>query len=297
MNIDKGFGENLRVELGELFGIRWDSFVEWTVIAWLSAWFWVVALSWELTHGDLFPGRASDEPFRGPIAAGRDFMLQIAIDPPDWLELLLGWLRDPGHAWIYWVALFVSVICCVTAARSYDHTGLRVLSMIAAAIACEINGSIKPAAWVILIAAAPALIACAIFFIGQIRGVSKYGRSSYYYAGHVLIKFTTGIVLMFVRIPLAPFFLAWQLVISFRTEIPKYAAAEISKDVTRLIEAEGVSEGGALDSVSRAALNASLALAGNRSPEARAILNHYAMITRMCLESPIGSTRRVHGDL
>ena len=289
----KEFTSTLRTEMTALFGIRWDSFVEWAVTVWLSVWFWATSFNGGFDTRSPLENLATGHLFVGPISGISSFLQGLGIAPPTWFADFLIWLHAQGHSWIFWVALGVAVLTCVTSARSYKHTGLRVLALISAAISCEIQGDLWPVLWVVLIASVPALVACSIDWVDQVREKSRYGESQYYFAQGIFIKFLTGIVFLFLKIPVAPIVILGQLVVSFRTEIPRYSAAEITREVARVLETASTTDGSAgVDDLTRAASSAALTLAGNQSPEARVILGHYSYLLRNRREQLDAESRR-----
>lgn len=292
MDIGKDFGATLRAEVTALFGIRWDSFVEWTVITWLSAWFWAPAFTGGFSEVSPLERLAEDGRFVGPVSGIESFLEGIGVGSPAWFTGFLTWLHAPDHSWIYWVALLVSVLTCVTSARSYKHTGLRVLALLSAAVACEVHGDLWPVLWVLVIAGVPALLACSLDWIDQRREKSRYGEHQYYFAEGILIKFLTGIVFLFLKIPVAPIVILAQLVVSFRTEIPRYAGDEITQEVGRSLEAASAEGAAGVDELTQAASSAALSLAGNQSTEARKILGQYAYLLRARRERTDAESRR-----
>lgn len=292
MGSETGLGATLRAELNALFGIRWDSFVEWAVITWLSIWFWITAFAGGLSGVSPLQGLAADDRFVGPLSGIASFLQGIGTEPPGWFSDVLTWLHAPEHGWMYWVALLASVLTCVTSSRDYKHTGLRVLALVSAAVACEVHGDLWPVLWVILMAGVPALVACSLDWVDRLRETSKYGEHRYYFAEGILIRFITGIVFLFLKVPVAPIVILGQLVVSFRTEIPRYAGDEITREVARSLEE--VSEEGEVkvDALAQAASAAAISLAGNQSPEAREILGHYSYLLRKRRDRMNAESRR-----
>lgn len=280
----ENLGENLRKELSALFGIRWDKFIEWAVIAWLSAWFWTSAWYWFIgPHGELsetvkYASIPANQRFVGPGSGIEKFMLGIEISPADWLIGFLTWLQGlqgSAHNLIYWITLLAAVLASVTSVRSYKHTGLRVLALFCTAVACEVQGSFSPILWVLLIAFVPTVVACLLDLIDRSRKESKNSEYQTYYTGTIITKFLTRIMFLFLEIPLAPLLVFILLVTSFRTNSPRFTAEEIVREVGMELKFTEVERGEKSDPLIQAASMAAFSLAGNQSQEARNILSYY----------------------
>lgn len=146
-----GFIKTFREEFSALLGLRWDSFIEWAVITWLSGWFWVTAFESAFSNMNKFHAwSATPHEDYGPITGLSVFLEKLSLHSPRWLTSFLNWLHDPAHDWVYFIFIIISLITCVTSMRSYKHTGLRVLALLSIAIACEMDGSLLPVLWVVL---------------------------------------------------------------------------------------------------------------------------------------------------
>ncbi|MBN9141691.1 MAG: hypothetical protein J0H23_12780 [Micrococcales bacterium] len=258
--------KTIREEVNALFGVRWDTLMEWVVISWLSLWFWSSfriernLLVWD---GD------------GPLTGTESFLRSVDIAPPTWVSQAVDWILDPSRGWLSAALVVLAVVSCVTAVRSYRLSGLRTLALLSVAVVCEIAGSLWPVVWVLSLAAIPAAIAWGISFVNDVRKKSGYDEYTYYYGNAILSNYFARIVLLFFAPVLAPALLAGQLVVSFRTELPRDAAAEISREVRHTLEARGFQRIDELDALTVMAASAAIQLAGNDSREAREILGGY----------------------
>ena len=282
-----GFAKSLREEINALLGIRWDSLVEWVVIAWLSAWTWAAIFS---DQGPLPGWGPSSGEGHGPLTGIGLFLENLDASSPGWFSAVMGWLHDPAHNWVYYVFLLTAVTTSVTAARNSRHTGLRVLALLSTAIACEMNGSLWPVAWVLLLAAVPALWACGIDWVG--RKSDEGDGDRYYFAPGILMRFLTRIAFLFLLPLAAPFLLLGQLVVSFRTDLPYSPAKEISNEVITVLTARGADGPSALDPLTEAASSAAISLAGNQSREAREVLISYHFALKRRREAEGARKRR-----
>jgi len=260
---------SLRDEINALFGVRWDTLVEWSVISWLSIWFWTTMTeSWVST------------PLRGPLTGINEFLETLDVAPPGWYLDTVGWLTDPTRNWLTMPLIVIAVIAGVTAVRSHRLSGLRTLALVSVAVAAEIEGSIQPVAWVLLLSALPAGIAFSIGLTKQRRNTSD--SYQYYFPQRIMVDFVSRIGFLFLAPILAPLLLASQLVISFRTNLPYEPAVELNAEVVSVIKKGGSESAADSDMLAALAATAAIQLAGNPSSEARRIVSDlgYELRTR-----------------
>ncbi|MFF7291059.1 hypothetical protein ACFY9N_00865 [Microbacterium sp. NPDC008134] len=252
----------IRAEVNALFGIRWDTLVEWVVISWLSIWFWTSPI-WNMTEPPSWAG--------GPLSGLEDFFGSLGMAPPEWLSGSIVWVVDPARAWLAAPLLVISVVTCVSAVRSRSFSGLRTVALVSAAIACEIEGSLAPVAWILMLAAVPAAYACALAFIRGHRRDPEDEPRHYYFWPSIVTDYLTDILFLFIAPVFAPLLLAAQLVISFRSKALFDPAEELAREVLHAYDPRTGSSAEAHDELTALAANASIALAGNPAPEARRI--------------------------
>lgn len=260
--------KTLREEVNALFGVRWDTLIEWTVISWLSIWFWS---SWAnpSIFGNFFG--STD----GPLSGIENFLRSLDVVPPSWLTETINWLLDPSREWLSTALVVLAGIACVTAVRSYRLSGLRTLALLSAAIVCEIQGSFWPVAWILILAAIPATFAWGIGFVDSHRTKSKFTEHEYYFDRGIVSDYITRIVLLFLSPVFAPLLLAGQMVVSFRTNLPYDPAGELNKEVIDALKTRGGKQADELDGLTSMAATAAIHLAGNPSREARQIASSY----------------------
>lgn len=260
--------KTMREEINALFGVRWDTFVEWVVIAWLSIWFWTSRPKEHRTGSFL-------EWTNGPLAAVEKFLRSLDIGPPAWLTGTADWLIDAPRERLSTVLVVIAVVSCVTAVRNYRYSGLRTLALLAVALVCEVQGSFWPVLWVLLLAAIPAAWAWTLAFADGRRKVSQFSEDEYYFGERIVLIYFRRIVLLFLVPLFAPILLAGQLVVSFRTNVPYNAVKELNHEVIDALESHGTDRAEDLDALTGAAASAALQLAGNRSREAHLIAEAY----------------------
>lgn len=260
--------KTIREEINELFGLRWDTLVEWVVIAWLSVWFWTSQRQ-ESREGRSFGWT------EGPLTAVEDFLHSLNIVPPSWLSGTTDWLAHSSPEWLSTVLVVVAVVSCVTAVRSYRLSGQRTLALLATALVCEVQGAFWPVLWVLLLAAIPAAVAWSIAFTDGRRKDSKFSENEYYFGPGIVTAYVTRIVLLFLVPIFAPILLAGQLVVSFRTNSRYDPANELNKEVIDALKTRGTGRADDLDALTEVAAAAAIQLAGNPSPEARQIAGEY----------------------
>ncbi|PRB59015.1 hypothetical protein [Microbacterium sp. MYb45] len=260
--------KTLREEVNALFGVRWDTLVEWTVISWLSIWFWSSRADPSIS-GNFFGWTD------GPVTGIENFLRSLDITPPSWLTATIDWLLDPSREWLSTTLVVVAVVACVTAVRSYGLSGLRTLALLSTAVVCEIQGSFWPVVWILLAAAIPAAFAWGIGFVDSRREESKFSEYEYYFGRGIVSDYITRIVLLFLSPAFAPFLLAGQLVVSFRTNLPYEPAEELNKEVVNALKTRGDGQADELDALTSTAASAAIHLAGNTSRDARQIASAY----------------------
>lgn len=260
--------KTMREEINALFGVRWDTLVEWVVITWLSIWLWTSGLQ-ESRSG------SSAGWTDGPLTAVENFLRSLDIVPPSWLTGTTDWLVDSSPEWLSSVLVVIAVVSCVTAVRGHRLSGLRTLALLATALVCEVHGNLRPVAWVLLLAAIPAAVAWSIAFADDRRKNSKFSEDEYYFGQGIISVYITRIILLFLAPLFAPLLLAGQLVVSFRTNVPHEAAEELNKEVIYALKTRGAGRAGDLDALTEVAASAAIQLAGNPSREARLIAGAY----------------------
>lgn len=260
--------KTIREEINALFGVRWDTLVEWVVIAWLSIWFWTSQRE-ESRDGRSFGWT------EGPLTAVEDFLHSLDIVPPSWLSRTTNWLVHSSPEWLSTVLIVVAVVSCVTAVRSYRLSGQRTLALLATAFVCEVEGDFWPVLWVLLLAAIPAAVAWSIAFTDGRRKDSKFSENEYYSGPGIINAYLTRIVLLFMAPIFAPILLAGQLVVSFRTNLRYEPAKELNKEVIDALKTRGTGRADDLDALTEVAAAAVIQLAGNPSLEARQIAGEY----------------------
>jgi hypothetical protein len=255
--------KSLREEINELFGVRWDSVIEWAVISWLSVWFWTT-----------YAGPSSEGWKSGPLRGIEDFLRSLDVEPPAWLLATLAWFSDSARQTLLPAFVIIAAVACVTSVRGYHLSGLRTLALVALAIACEINASLYPVAWVLALAAIPASIAMVLGLTAD-RFRRRSGR--YYLSDRIVANYSTRIVMLFLSPVLAPGLLALQLVASFRTDLPYSPAEELATEVALKLEDKWPAPDGerGADELTQVAAAASIHLAGNTSAEARNVASRY----------------------
>lgn len=265
MSQDKPETKTLRDELNALFGIRWDTLVEWSIICWLGLWFWVLGLA-------RFPDWTE-----GPFTSIETFLSLIGIPDPGWLSALITWIIAPEHAWMAQPLIAVSVVCCVSALRSYSFSGLRTLALIAAAVACEMQSSFLPVVQIVLLSTIPAIAAIGMAVL-QKFGRSNLDRSRSYYIGHIIEMFITRIVLLFLAPALVPILLLIQLVTSFRT-VPHYSPVhDLNETVITRLRQRIYSKDDRENMVLQLAATAAIQLADSTSTDAKLIARRYTSL-------------------
>lgn len=260
--------KTLREEVNALFGVRWDTLVEWAVISWLSIWFWSSRVD-SSTAGNFVVWTD------GPLTGIESFLVSLDITPPSWLTATTDWLLDPSREGLSITLVVVAVVACVTAVRSYRLSGLRTLALLSTAVVCEIQGSFWPVVWILSAAAIPAAFAWGIGFVDRHREESKFNEYEYYFDRGIVSDYITRIVLLLISPVFAPFLLAGQLVVSFRTNLPYEPAEELNKEVLNVLKTRGDGQADELDALTSTAASAAIHLAGNASRDARQIASAY----------------------
>lgn len=287
------FTKTIREEIGALFGVRWDSFLEWIIIAWLSAWFWLQPVAALAQNESPLKSLASDaEGNSGPVSGIGRFIHFVDMPIPDWLSEFVDWLHDPLNNWICIATTVLAVAACVTAVRSYRHTGLRVIALTSTAIACEVNGDLAPVTWILLLSAIPATWACSLDWIDQRRAKSKFSEDSYYFAQGILIKFISRIIFLFAQIPAAPALIIVQLVVSFRTDLSYSPAVELNREIMKVLKTQSERDKARLDALTQRASSAVDSLTGNQSRDAQEILRDYHHALKLRRETMESANRR-----
>lgn len=257
---DKPDAKTLREEINALFGVRWDTVIEWAAISWLSLWFWSLARTnfKEWPHG----------PFTGVVA----LFESLHLTAPGWLLAFIEWINNPLHAWLAEFFIAVAAVCCVSAIRSYKFSGLRTLTLISVAVALEIQRSFLAVALVLLFALISAL-AAVVVAVNQKFARPDPERTSYYYIDFIGALFFTRIVLLLLAPPVAPLILAFQLVTAFGSVQTYSPSVELNRTVIDSLRKHKAGE--EVDPATALAAQAVIHLMGNDSWEAHRILFSY----------------------
>lgn len=258
--------KTLRDEVIALFGLRWDTLVEWVIISWLSLWFWTSVVGVE-------NGRFGWS--YGPLTGIQKLLESLDLDAPSWFAGTLAWLLAPGHSWLSTAFVVIAIAASVTAVRSYRLSGLRTIALASAAVVCEIVGSFWPVAWILLYAAIPAAIACILALVDGFRNESKFTPDEFYSWEIATANYVTKVVMLFLAPVLAPMLLAAQLVVSFRTSLPYDPIEELNQKSIAILEAPRSDDKSRLEELAKESASVSLQLAGNQSSTARRIATRY----------------------
>jgi len=116
-------------------GLRWETAVEWIVIAWMSAWLWSFLLQGLRTPS-------------GPLTWSADAIESAGLGTPHWLVDTSDWIASPDRSWPYWVLVAAAVIAAT--ASIGQRTGSRVAALVAMALALEAKTSWWTCALVVL---------------------------------------------------------------------------------------------------------------------------------------------------
>src|SRR5699024_10225382 len=211
--------KSIREEINALFGLRWDTLVEWAVISWLSLWFWFSAYDTESFRWSY-----------GPISGIDRFLAARSIGAPEWFMQVHGWVSNPVNEWFAKAAIAIAVIACVAAVRSYRLSGLRTVALVAAAVACEMHDGFVPIFFILLCSAIPAAVGCGIALVESHQNSDDFDASVFYSWQFIMTSFATKVVGLFLAPILAPGLLAMQLVVSFRTDIPVDPVEELNRE-------------------------------------------------------------------
>lgn len=160
--------------LTNLFGVRWDSVIQWIVVGLASAWYWV---------GYLFPNwdRRGLEFDQGPIDWGIAACRNLGIAVPGWIADIPGWLTAPEHAWLLWLLPIVAAICGTCLAGAQRSSGLVVLSILALLLSVQASMNLRPVIWAALWMLIPVTLALAIAAYQDYRPHSdKHDRGRQY---------------------------------------------------------------------------------------------------------------------
>lgn len=219
-----------RTEIRHLFGLSWDRFIEWVIIAWLSAWIWT---AWTVSNAIVFPTS-------GPITWISEVIRAFGVQPARWLLDVPIWLTDPQRGMLLPIGVIASAVLATLSLHSYDLTGLRVLALACALVAVEIHRSMLPMLWIVLLAAIPFLAALGFSFLPQDRDHDVDEREWSAFTPEVSVRFYLARVLGLFVMPLAaPVFLLFAVVNSYRVEreyrpaddLASVAAQELVREV------------------------------------------------------------------
>ena len=214
---------SLREEVRHLFGLRWDNFVEWVIIAWSSAWLWT---SWAVSNAFVFP-------MNGPIEWIAEVLRLLDVPSPSWLLSIPRWLTEPDRSWLLWVFIVGAAVFATLSVRSHRHTGLRVMALVCMILALEVDGSAWPILWSGLWALIPFGIALVLGALPDSRN-SEQRLSSFFLPQGVAEHYFVRVLGIFAMTVVAPGVLFAALVTSYRTVVPY----EPSRELARLVAYE-----------------------------------------------------------
>lgn len=256
--------KTIREEVSALLGFRWDTLVEWTVIGWLSVWFWSTICN-----------TVEDGWSHGPFEGIKLFLQSIGVSSPVWFESFYSWMINPEYQWISKILIVISAVCCVAAVRNYRLSGLRTVALFSAAMVCEMRSSFFPIVEVLALAAIPALAGCAISFYEDRKRSIDYSIDSFYSTRFIIRTFITQVVLLYLAPVIAPLFLVLLLVASFQVH-PNYDPIEdLSRISFSLLYRPLFSPSHRLLDMAKTAESIAVQLAGNRSRTARSIASQH----------------------
>lgn len=169
--------------LSNLFGVRWDSAIQWTIVAFASAWFWLSAFPSMAAHGGYWCSQ-------GPV----DWLVQglenLGIGVPAWLADTPAWLEQSRHAWVLALLPLIAALCGTCLVKAQRSSGLVILSVIAILLGVQTTMDLWPVAKTVLWALIPVGIALVIAVVQALlprRDDREPGQ--YYLAARVVEKF------------------------------------------------------------------------------------------------------------
>lgn len=214
-----------REEVHQLFGLGWDRFVEWSLVAWLSAWIWT---AWAVSNAIVFPTS-------GPISWIAEVVTALGAEPADWLVGIPAWLTDPRRSVLLPIAVVGAAVCATLSVRGYSLTGLRVLALAFAVVAVEIDGTVAPLLWIVLVAAIPFAVAFGLGFRPQDHGYDDREWSFFYPLGAIR-NYLVRVLGLFAMPIAAPGLLAFALVTSYRIDREYRPAESLAAVVARELD-------------------------------------------------------------
>lgn len=140
------------------FGVGWERIAQWTVIGFVSAWFWTNSVE----HiAAMFHPAQSSPPLTAPIAWLIELLDGLGVTHAQWLEGIQAWTTSLQGSWPEGVLVIFAAACATTIARSRIGAGLVTVSTLCLVCAVQISGDFAPVLWFAVVAAIPALIAAA----------------------------------------------------------------------------------------------------------------------------------------
>lgn len=236
-----------REEVKHLFGLSWDRFVEWAIIVWLAAWIWT---AWAVSNALVFPSS-------GPITWIAEVVTAFGETPATWLTDFPVWLADPNRAALLPISAVGAACFATLSVRSYRYTGLRVLALVCAVIAVQIEGSVLPLIWIVTISAVPFAVALGFGFLGDNK-IHDEREWSIHYPPLAIRSFVLRVVGLFAMPVAAPILLLPALIGSYRWKHEYQPSEALATVAVREWEA---ARGGA-DDGSSGALHTAALLAG-----------------------------------
>ncbi|QJU52685.1 hypothetical protein SCB71_04885 [Herbiconiux sp. KACC 21604] len=217
-----------REEVDQLFGLRWDTLVEWVVITWVSVWLYS---SWVAHPDAAFPSE-------GPIEWTAGLFRALSIDPPGWLTGVTPWLTDASRSWLLGLSVVLSAVFVTLSVKRRNRVGLRFLALVMLVIALEIGDSIWPVFLILALAAVPAICAAVAGVVENLRADDRRDdlHDGFFLPSIVLRQYVEGVLLLFAMPVLAPFILLYRLVTSYRVELPYDPSAELARLVAEELE-------------------------------------------------------------
>lgn len=253
----------IRGEIKALFGLRWDTAVEWTMICWLSAWVLTAPLAGK--------GAGADVRDTGPISWIARSLWGLGLDAPEWIGALSLWLRDPGRPWLEVALIFASAILLTAAVRSVSLAGLRTVGLLSLAGVFEISRTYSSASVVLLIALMPALTAIVIGVVSDRTRRDREERRTEFYLPQIIVRtFLTQVMLVILAPLIAPLLLLGMLVVGYKSSLPYRPITELAFEARKRMEQSSVPLE-KLDALTASAALVSAILAGNSSREAHEV--------------------------
>lgn len=144
LRVREGGATGIRGAFGKLFPTGWRSVVQWAVVGYASAWFWLEAFE----SGAL-----------GPVAWGINLLDALGMDVPSWIADIPAVLVDEDAAALSWVLPLTATVLATSMVRARRPAVLLAFAEIALLVAIERAGTFTPVLIVVLTASIPAAVA------------------------------------------------------------------------------------------------------------------------------------------